>query len=125
MTNTEEYAQAVWNLAHKDGADVSAVVKNLVANLKSHGKLKLLPGILQNLHRLEERNAKLAPMVEVAHAGDSAQALKEAAAHGIHAKHAQVNPSLIKGWRASSNGKLVDSSAKRSLIDLYKKVVTP
>jgi hypothetical protein len=66
----------------------------------------------------------LAPIIEVAHAHESAEAIKQAASHGIHVEHAQVNPALIKGWRATGNGKLIDHSAKRELIDLYRSVTT-
>lgn len=121
---TELYAQALFNAAHKDGADAKKLVANLTKHLGIQGRTKLLPGILRSLQRLEARNAKLASVVEVAHAGESAKALKAAAAVGIHAAHAQVNESLIKGWRASSNSKLADASAKRSLIDLYRSITT-
>lgn len=120
---TEQYAQAIWNLAYKDGVVVKGLVANLVKHLQAEDKMKLLPGIVLALKRLEQRNAKLAPKVEVATQAESAHALKEAAAHGIHAAHAEVNHSLIKGWRATGNGKLIDRTAKRSLLDLYRNVV--
>ena len=118
------YAQAVYNAAQKDGADAKKLVAQLVTYLKSNGREKLLPSILQDLRRLEEREAKLEPVVEVAHEKDAAHALKEAAAHGIHATKTHVNKTLIQGWRATGNGKLLDHSAKRSLIEIYRNAIT-
>ncbi len=119
---TELYAQALFNAAQEDGADAKKLVANLAKSLSTQGRLKLLPDILRSLQRLEARNAKLASVVEAASEKESAKALKEAAAAGIHAAHAVVNEALIKGWRATSTTKLVDASAKRSLVDLYRSV---
>jgi F0F1-type ATP synthase delta subunit len=119
---TEVYAQALWNASQKEGADAKKIVAQLAKNLESQGRVKLLPAILRSFQRISARKTKLGMTVEVAHASESAKALKEAAAHGIHAEHAVVNESLIKGWRASGNGKIVDTSAKRSLIELYRSI---
>ncbi len=119
---TEQYAQALYTAAHQEGADPKALVAHLRSSLEKQGRVKLLPGILHKLTQIEARQAKLMPLVEVAHAGESAGALKGAAHYGIHAEHTHVNPSLIKGWRATGNGKLIDHSAKRSLIELYRSI---
>ena len=123
----KDYAQALFKAAHSEGSekvDPKALVAHLKAALEKQGRVKLLPAILRELQQLEARQEKLAPLVEVAHASDSAHALKSAAEFGIHTEHAHVNASLIKGWRATGNGKLVDHSAKRSLIELYRSITT-
>ena len=99
-------------------------VDKLVLHLKSMGRVKLLSGIAQRLRIVQARKERMAPRVEVAHAGESAVALAEAAKEGIVVKHAHVNDSLIKGFRAREGGKLVDRSAKRALIDLYQNLTT-
>ena len=114
------YAQALYNAAQKDGADAKDLVARLVKLLEKQGRSKLLPSILQDLQRIEARNAKVDSIIEVAHERDSAHALKEAAALGIHATKTHTNPTLIQGWRATAQGKLFDRSAKRSLIELYR-----
>jgi F0F1-type ATP synthase delta subunit len=119
------YAQALYNAAQKDGADAKKLVAHLMATLKANGREKLLPSILQDLRRLEARESKLGAVVEVAHEKDSAHALKEAAAHGVHATKTHVNKTLIQGWRATGNGKLLDHSAKRSLIEIYRNAIQP
>jgi F0F1-type ATP synthase delta subunit len=121
---TQQYAQAIWSVAQSEKADAKKLVKNLSEHLKKEGRLKLLPGILWDLKRLEAAQAKLMPVVEVAHERESAKALKEAKALGIHAEKAVVNHALIKGWRATGNGKLIDATAKRELIDLYRNITS-
>jgi hypothetical protein len=62
--------------------------------------------------------------VEVAHQKDAAHALKEAKEFGIEAEHAHVNASLLAGWRGRKGGILIDRSAKRALIDLYRTITS-
>jgi F0F1-type ATP synthase delta subunit len=116
------YAKALYDLAHKDGADQKKLVTQLTKHLEATGRTKLLSGILRELRVLAARNAKLAPSVEVASEKEAAKALAEAKKAGIDAAKAHVNHSLITGWRARSGGTLIDRSAKRSLVDLYRNV---
>jgi F0F1-type ATP synthase delta subunit len=125
MSLAHDYAEAIVHAAHAEKPNAKELVANLKKHLEEQGRLKLLPHILRELRRIEAQEAKLAPMVEVAHQKDGLHALKKAAEeHGIHAAKVHVNHTLVQGWRASGNGKLVDASAKRQLIDLYKKVLT-
>lgn len=96
--------------------------KAILEHLKRTGRMKLLPQILRELKEREVRAKALGATVEVAHAGESAHALKAARALGIEAEHATVNASLIKGFRARSGSVFVDQSAKRALIDIYQRV---
>lgn len=72
----------------------------LKAHLERTGRIKLLPAILRELRTKEARQKLLAPRKET---------VKE-------------NPSLISGWRSLENGVLVDRSAKRALVDIYRKI---
>lgn len=117
----DEYTRIFTILAESDDASAKEeTLRRLFVHLKSTGRIKLLPGILKKLTAIEARRLTQAPQVEVAHAGESRMALAEAAREGIVASHARVNESLIKGFRARADGKLVDRSAKRALIDLYQ-----
>lgn len=118
------YAKAIDELAHKEGADSKKLVTELVAQLSASGRTKLLPGILRELKVLEARRAKLAPSVEVASEKEAHAALAEAKAEGIVVEKAHVNHALISGWRARTGGTLIDRSAKRGLVDLYRKVTS-
>ncbi len=122
MANARAYAQALSELSKKEGVSAATLVKNLVGNLKANGRSKLLPHILRELRIMEVRGTSVSPIVEVAHKEDSAHALKSARAAGIDAKEAQVNPSLIRGWRARMGGTLVDASGKRALVELYRNI---
>jgi F0F1-type ATP synthase delta subunit len=118
------YAQAIDDLANREGTDAKKLVAELVAQLKASGRIKLLPGILRELKVLEARRAKTAPSLEVASEKEVAGALAEAKKEGIEVTKAHVNHALIKGWRARTGGTLIDRSAKRGLIDLYRKVTS-
>lgn len=117
----KEYAQAL-SESIKRGSDDAKLVDGLMKHLKEEGRMKLLPGILRELKRLQARDAKLAPSVEVASEAEGGAALAAASSAGITAPRVSVNPSLIRGWRARSGSTLVDRSAKKALVDLYQKI---
>jgi hypothetical protein len=75
------YAQALWTASQKKGADAKKIVAQLSSRLKEQGRLKLLPGILRELKRIEARNAKLGSLVEVAHEKDSTQSPRKRITH--------------------------------------------
>ena len=115
------YAQAVQSVLTK-GTSETEVVTSLLAHLKSAGRLKLLPSILRELKALQAKTSTT--VVEVASEKESAQALREASLEGIVANEAVVNPNLIRGWRARNGSVLTDRSAKRSLIELYRRIAS-
>ena len=116
-TRLLEAAAALEDKKHSDAA-----VTKLILHLKSSGRMNMLPKIAGELRRVAARRQALAPRVEVADAKDAHSALAEAAKGGIVAQKASVNPSLVRGWRAQSHGKLLDHSAKSALIQIYQKV---
>ena len=117
----KEYAQALAQSIAR-GTDEAKLVDGLMAHLKEEGRMKLLPGILRELKRLDARTRTLAPTIEVSSEEEAAEALKEANDAGINATQIVVNPSLIRGWRAREGSVLVDRSAKQALVDLYQKI---
>lgn len=108
----------------KDSSVASTVVARLVAHLKSTGQMSILRTIVRELRKSNARQKVLAPCVEVAKEKDAENALKKASALGITADKATINPSLISGWRAHGDGKLIDHSAKYALIQIYQKTTT-
>lgn len=114
------YATVVEKL-HKEGQ--TNVVESLVAHLKRHGRLKLLPRILTKLKAHASRSQLDTPVLEVAREQDTASALKAAQSEGLTVADTIVNPTLIRGWRVRSRSALVDRSGKRGLIDLYQNIV--
>jgi len=116
------YATAIQRLL-SSGMKEDAVVQNLVGHLKERGRLKLLPAILASLKTLAARSVTLGASVEVASKEDGKAALEAAKALGIEATEAVVNPILLSGWRARSQGTLIDRSGKRALTDMYHSIV--
>lgn len=106
----------------EDAAAADAAVTKLIRHMKSAGHLSMLPRVLRELRKIAARRAALRPRVEVAREEGAAAALAVARALGFDARHASVNPTLIRGWRATGDGKLVDRSAKRALAQIYQKV---
>ena len=103
-----------------DKAASDAAITKLILHLKSAGRMKMLPAIARELRKVAARRHALRPYVEVAHQKEEAAALRAAAELGIVARHATVNHALIHGWRAREGGRLIDRSAKRSLLHIYQ-----
>lgn len=118
----KEYAQAIATMSRQSGRDQAALADGLIVHLRKTGRSKMLPGILRELTRAKEREAKLAPVLEIATESETAAATAFLAKEGVDIKKVEVNPSLIRGWRARANGLLWDHSAKRALTDIYKKI---
>jgi len=76
--------------------------KTLVAHLEKTGRMKLLPRVLRELKMHAARAEKLVSKKETA----------------------KQNPALISGWRSIENGVLTDTTAKRALLEIYKKAIS-
>ncbi len=114
------YAHAV-KKAIKDGLGVSEAVKNLIKVLKNRGALALLPKIALELERIESREGRARSTLSVANDADWSTALKESGANkeGVIK---QIDETLIGGFKFEEDGKLTDTSYKRALLDLYRKI---
>jgi hypothetical protein len=113
--------ETVAELADAPAAD--SAVHKLILHLRSAGRLRMLPQIVRELRKIAARKHALRPRVEVAHEKEATSALAAAAARGIDAPRALVNPALISGWRAQKAGILVDRSTKRALVDIYQNII--
>ncbi len=119
----ETYAHALVSLVQCGDVTVEEAVSNLSGSLRKTGKLKLLPAILAALKKYEYQVQRSSDVLEVANDATITIAKQEAAAAGINADHILINDSLIQGWRARSNGKLIDKSGKKFLIDVFSRSV--
>lgn len=120
--NARVYASAIARLG--ESVTSEKAVAGLIKNLKDKGRLKLLPAILRELKRMDAGKLATTPLVEVSRESEMQSALSAAKSAGIDAKEAVVNASLLQGWRARGNGKLIDMSAKSNLLDLYRKITS-
>lgn len=100
-----------------------AVVEKLVMHLKSNGRVKMLSQIANELKKIDARRTKMQPVLEVASEKEVHAAHKGAEEAGLPTHKAHINHALIRGWRVKDANRLVDHSAKRALIDIYKKVI--
>lgn len=118
--NARVYARALNRLS----SSVSAkdAVDGLLKTLKAKGRLKLLPQILREMTAEEGKRLGTRAFVEVASEAEANEALAEARKEGIEVSEAVVVPSLLAGWRARGNGKLIDRSGKHNLVELYRKI---
>lgn len=107
----------------EDASAADAAVHKLILHLRSAGRMRMLSEIVRELRKIAARKHALRPRIEVAHEKETAEALAAAAAYGISAPHALVNPALVNGWRAQKAGVLVDRSAKRALVDIYQNII--
>jgi len=122
---TREYAEALVKVAHEEGEGKAlALFEKLSLYLRARGQAKALPALLREVKEAVLRRKALSPVVEVADDSERVAALYDAAEAGITAEVAVVNPSLIRGWRARGEGVLVDHSAKRSLVDIYRRITS-
>jgi len=117
------YARAIQALLKK-GTSEAQLVTALFKHLKDTGRVKLLPGIVHALREQQQKNAFENPLLEIAKKDDTAEALREAESMGMSNPRVVINPDLISGWRARKGSVLIDQSAKRSLIDLYRRITS-
>lgn len=119
----DNYTRLLEEVAMTEDKEVAdAAVSKLIHHMQHSGHLNMLPEIARELRKIAARRHSLRARVEVASEKESVVALRAAAELGINAKHAEVNHSLIRGWRARGAGKLVDRSAKSALVSIYQKV---
>ncbi|HUX81133.1 MAG TPA: F0F1 ATP synthase subunit delta [Candidatus Paceibacterota bacterium] len=119
----DTYTRLLEAAAETGSAEVAQVaVTKLMMHLQSSGRVNMLPQIVRELRKVAAYRHTLRPRVEVASQKEAPEALSAAAEFGIHAPEATINPSLIRGWRAQENGRLIDHSAKHALAHIYQKV---
>lgn len=119
----DEYARLLAVAAEHEDAQVGVrATEKLIAHLKSVGRIKMLGDILRELRTLVARRRAARPVLEIADQKESTGALAAARAAGFTVADARVNESLIRGWRVRGEGRLLDRSAKRALVDIYTNV---
>jgi F0F1-type ATP synthase delta subunit len=107
----------------EDEKAAGEAVEKLIRHLSVSGRVKMLPEIARELKKLVARRKSREGVVEVAREKDAKAALAAAKAEGIEAARAHVNHTLISGWRARGDGRLVDRSAKAALVAIYQRIV--
>lgn len=127
-----QYAEAIFLAARsKDDAGCDHVVARTVALLKERGHLSLLPAVVRELEKLQKiRQTGDVCVLRVANVADAErhrQEIKEdVCTLGATAlpQQTQVDRTAIGGYVVLARGKRIDRTYKRSLIDLYRTLVT-
>ncbi len=119
----KKYSSVLARASDAKNIDNQEVVEKLVAHLKETGRLKLLPDIMRSLKEIRFRKLVNSPRVEVSREEDITEALAGAASAGVQAEVAVINKSLVRGWRVRTSSILVDYSAKRALLELYRNII--
>jgi F0F1-type ATP synthase delta subunit len=126
----QAYAQALWQMIEK-GTQPKKALHMLVESLKVRGREALLPRIARAFERLAAREMKKnAVVMSVAHEKDASKAKREVKGLleeiGADSKDIEIklDESLIGGWRFEGRGTLVDTSFKKSLLEMYNHATT-
>jgi|GEM_PF-741535 len=126
-----DYAEALYRASlGKGDEDTTAITERLVAMLREHGHLALLPAITRELEKLiRRRQTDTEAIVRVAHAAD-VERYRERIAADLRTLdavslplHTVVSPQVIGGYELRANGKRIDRTYKRSLLALYTTLV--
>ncbi len=108
-----------------DTADVSdeILVENLIKDLSSRGRMKLLQSIVRELKKIYMQERKKEPCVEIAREEDREKVCAGVHELGISSYSVTVNPTLVRGWRVHAQGRLIDNTTKQALIELYRVII--
>lgn len=119
-----QYAEALVVLARK-GGDIQALFENLAYVLARRGHQKLLPRIEQEFAmRAKETLYAATARLMVARTKDAAAAERALTETGIPAEQCtlHIDDSLIGGYVYRNQHTMMDSSHKRALLQLYRKL---
>ena len=114
------YAQALLRLIDTGHAPADAVARVKRA-LESAGRLALFPRIARAVRRLAQKEESGMPRLYIASEATRSSALKEASAASSFQGDVPVviDEALIGGWRYVEKGRLIDTTYKQQLLDMY------
>lgn len=126
---SKEYAQALFDLGIKKGANPEGLVEQLLLLMRSRGHLRLLPSVLSDYERIaKDRSQRDGISVKIADEEDQGAALDKARAlaesYGVEASNINVSTddTLIKGYSLDGPSFRYDKSARRNLIEMYRSI---
>ena len=126
------YAEALYEATIRaDEATRETMVTNLVRILDERGHYALLPAIVREFERLERRRSVRERMeVRLARPEDRekhVEAIRRDAENlGVDPARCatRIDESVVGGYAIEANGKRIDRTHKRALLELYTKLVT-
>lgn len=126
MTLASQYARAIYDVRNNGTATDSNLSAEVLEALKRRHHEKLLPNILEEYRKIEQQEEKSALTIRLASEKEKHPALS--VLKTISPKHGEpkfvVDASLGKGFVIEGKDFRYDASAKRFLVELYKKLIT-
>lgn len=126
----EALYEALQNREVKTEADVHKVFARFRKVLAARGHEKLLPFIMHELEKIEEREKNINQVLLITADKKSQSKWSHAYDHyekeGFIPKHAirqeVVDESIVGGYQIRTKDTIIDASYKKSLIELYRKI---
>ncbi len=123
MDLAHQYAQALHRAVQERGTDPK-LFERLQAMLKRRGHYKLIPRIAAAYEKLTGQERHDAVHVRVAREQEVEQARKSAASLAPSIDpHVAIDEELVSGYTVQSRDFRFDASGRRTLIDLYRKLI--
>ncbi len=125
----KDYIQATYETL-KTNSDTQKTLDGLTQYLKHRGLISFYPRILRGLiEKLERSGRREEVSLVVAREKDVHHALTEVKKHvnefgSVEKKSVRIDPHLIGGFILERNGKRLDQSHKRVLLDTYHKLTS-
>lgn len=116
------YAQALWRLIDA-GNDPKEAVRRIHESLEKSGRVALMPRIARAISRIAERAVRSRPTLTIASETDRNAKVAEARTKLSIPEETivRIDESLVGGWRYEERGRLVDTSYKGQLLDIYNR----
>lgn len=122
------YAQALRELlAAAPKSEHDGLIERFAATVRRNGHAHLFPAIVRTLERLAQRHAREATLeIVTAEKITHDEREKILAAHSAPKDRVvaeRVDPSLVGGYVLRSRSQRIDASYKRTLFELYQRIV--
>lgn len=123
MNLAKEYARAIHEVRKEGRTNDGELIGSVVAALSRRRHQKLLPQIAEEYGRIEKEAGKDAVLIRAASEQEAHKGLSKLRDLGYEGTaRMEVDPKVVKGYVLEGKDFRYDASARRALVDLYKKL---
>lgn len=123
MNLAKEYARAIYEVRQEGRTNENELIGSVVAALSRRRHEKLLPRIAEEYGRIEKEAGKDSILIRAASEQEAHKGLSKLRELGItDAARMQGDPKVVKGYVLEGKDFRYDASARRALVDLYKRL---
>lgn len=123
MNLAKEYARAIYEVRKEARTNDGELIGSIVVALSRRRHEKLLPRIAEEYARIEQEAGKDAILIRAASEQEAHRGLSKLRDLGIiGAARMLVDPTVVKGYVLEGKDFRYDASARRALVDLYKRL---